>query len=154
LKILTRLSFLFISISIILNFPTRALGALGQNEDSVDKDIKTLSGTRISLTNDEFTIHQITTSTNIIKEYVSKDGVIFGISWRGRVHPDLSVLLGSYFDEYKNTEANSAKQKGHAPIELKTSNLHIEKSGHMRDLRGRAFDPNLIPKGLTEGVIQ
>ena len=138
----------------ITNLATSALGALGEQEDSVERDRQVLKGTRVTLENDAFTVHQITTGGTILKEYVSHQGVIFGVSWRGRVHPDLSIILGSYYSEYQNTLEALPKKKGRVPPVFKTSSFHIEKAGHMGDLTGRAFVSNLIPAGLTDGVVR
>ena len=138
----------------MLHLTRSTQAALGEREDSVEKDRQLLGGTRITMENSEFTVHQITTGGTILKEYVSPQGIIFGVSWRGRVHPDLSILLGSYYLEYQNALEINPKKKGRGSSVLKSSNFHIEKSGHMRDLTGRAFVSNLIPKGLTDEVVQ
>lgn len=40
-------------------------------------------------------------SGTVINEYVSSDGTVFGVAWRGPRVPDLATLLGSYFPQYQ-----------------------------------------------------
>ena len=70
----------------------------------------------------------------------------------GRGLPDLSQLLGSYFAEYQTAAAAQRAQRQR--LLLQTEHLVVETSGHMRDLRGRAYVPALLPPGVSADEIQ
>lgn len=91
-----------------------------------------------------------------IKEFVSSDGVVFAVAWQGTGVPDLQVLLGEYFEEYRDaviTERNRTPRI-RKPLRLKTSRLVVERGGHSRSLWGRAFLPAALPAGLRAEDIQ
>jgi hypothetical protein len=144
-------SSVFIAVLILALAPS-AFAKLGESESTVDDDAQALGGQKVMRQAPQFNVHEITTSGTKIKEYVSPQGTVFGISWQGRVHPDLKVLLGSYYNEYQ--QSSGPHKKGRAPTIIKNSNFHFERSGHMRDLHGRAYLTSLIPTGLDDSVIQ
>ena len=84
-----------------------------------------------------------------VKEYLSPNGTVFAVSWRGPRPPDLSQLLGSYFAEYQTAAAAPHAQRGHLLVQ--TENLVVETSGHMRDLRGRAYRSRPAAAGSQRG---
>lgn len=87
-----------------------------------------------------------------VNEYLSSSGTVFAISWRGPRPPDLSELLGSYFTEYQTAAASPHIQRHH--LFVTTKDLVVEAGGHMRDLRGRAYVPALLPPGMSADQIQ
>jgi len=133
-----------------------SMAALGDSEDSVEKDRKTLSGTRShATTQDSYSVHEISTEGLTVREYVSSHGVVFGITWKGISHPDLSSILGSYTEEFQTANKHAVKPQGHrSHSATQTSHIVVEKSGHMRSVQGRAFIPALIPKGVSADEIQ
>ena len=139
-------------------FSFRALASLGDREDSIQRDSAAMKGVRRNATTPagkNFTVREIQNGGNTIKEFLSPQGVIFAVSWRGLSHPDLSILLGSYFNEYKNSRAALQKKKGRsAKIQVQSNNIVVEHSGHMRDVRGRAYIPNLIPNNVSVEDLQ
>ncbi|MDR3608877.1 MAG: DUF2844 domain-containing protein [Oligoflexia bacterium] len=138
-----------------------ALGALGEREDSIEVDRKSLSGSHhTQAVYSGFSVHEIANDGVTIREYVSQNGVIFGIAWKGVIHPDLSTLLGSYSSEYQTVSKNSQYARARSALgrrnysETKSANVVVEKSGHMRALQGKAYLPSLIPEGMTPSDIQ
>jgi hypothetical protein len=145
---------IFISVSQFLS--CAAMAALGEKEASVESDRNalsaTLSGVRVHA---RYSVHEIKTGSTVVREYLNKDGVVFGLAWRGRTHPDLSVLLGNYSGEYQ--QAVSAPQRGprvrggHRMVQ--GSHVVVERSGHMNSLRGRAYLPSMLPAGVRPNEI-
>jgi hypothetical protein len=88
------------------------------------------------------------TSSGIVKEFVSPSGVVFAFTWKGLVHPDLRVLMGSYFSEYQAESIHQPRSPGSRHQQVRTAHVIVEKGGHMRAVRGRAYVPNLIPTGV------
>lgn len=124
--------------------------ALGGNRDSISDDQRSLharSHKRTSKTN--YSVEEITTDATTVREYVTSSGIIFALTWNGHTHPDLQPLLGTYSTEYAESHNKMAKNNGKRRQKLATQNIIVEKWGHMRNLKGRAYVPNLLPSGVT-----
>jgi hypothetical protein len=164
--------FLILSALIIFLAPTSAIATLGEPVQSIAADQQALGGQLRMLnqqqpstgeqalheelsvpSNPAYTVERISTPAGLaVNEYVSPNGTVFAVSWRGPRPPDLSQLLGSYFAEYQAAAAAPAAQ--HRPLGLQTDHLVVETSGHMRDLRGRAYVPALLPPGVSADEFQ
>ena len=135
--------------------PRQARATLGESVDSVESDRKALSGARRAATaRDGYTVHEVVSDANTVREYVSSSGVVFGIAWNGLSHPDLTPLLGSYVDEYKQAAKQTPRKPGHRSLQVKANRVVVEKWGHMRNLQGRAYVPALIPPGVSVDEIK
>ena len=133
----------------------RVQAALGESADSVSSDEKVLSAIQRSTTvRNGYTVHEIDSVSTVVREYVSTSGVIFGISWKGLVHPDLTQLLGSYAGQYLEALLQTQRIKGSRSLRVKTNGVVVEKWGHMRNLQGRAYVPSLIPPGVSVDEIK
>ncbi|HTN44656.1 MAG TPA: DUF2844 domain-containing protein [Nitrospiria bacterium] len=125
--------------------------ALGESDDSITSDEKALSAVRgAPAVRNGYTVHEIRSDSTAVREYVSPTGIVFGIAWNGRVHPDLTPLLGSYAGEYHEALRRSPREPGRRPYyAIKTDRVVVEKWGHMRNFQGRAYAPALIPPGVS-----
>lgn len=133
----------------------RVQATLGESADSVESDRYALSAVRHSAsTHDRYTIQEIGSDSVAVREYISPSGIVFGISWNGLIHPDLTQLLGSYKDEYQKALQQSPRKPGRKPLQVKSQGVVVEKWGHMRNLRGRAYAPALIPPGVNVDEIK
>jgi hypothetical protein len=122
---------------------------LGQPADSVESDRIALSAVRGGTTmQNGYTVQEINYGGTAVREYVSSSGVVFAVAWNGIRHPDLTALLGSYADQYRRTLQQTPRQPGVRHLSVRTDGVVVEKWGHVRDLRGRAYAPDLIPPGL------
>ena len=126
-----------------------AQATLGESADSITSDRKALSGMRRATTaRNGYTIHEIDSDATVVREYVSPSGIVFGITWNGLIHPDLTQLLGAYAGEYEEALRQTPRQPGRRRLQVKTNRVIVEKWGHMRNLQGRAYAPDLIPPGV------
>jgi hypothetical protein len=161
-----------LSALIIFLAPTSAIATLGEPVQSIAADQQALGGQLRMLnqpqpstggqalhqqpsapSNPAYTVEQISTPAGVaVNEYVAPNGTVFAVSWRGPRPPDLSQLLGSYFAEYQT--ATAAPPARRHRLLLETEHLVVETSGHMRDLRGRAYVPALLPPGVRADRIQ
>ncbi len=84
-----------------------------------------------------------------VQEFATLAGVVFALSWRGPVLPDLSALLGSYFSAFKaeTDRARSLGKRG-SPVKMVSDSLVVNSNGRMRSFFGYAYAPDLIPEGL------
>ncbi len=146
---------LFFPLVMLLS-SANCFAVLGGSADSVEADrqnlksFETLKKTSAPL----YSIHTITSDALTLNEFVSQDGVVFGLSWSGTIHPDLESILGTYQSEYQTALSSTPMTRGLKKRSLQTSKLVIEQWGHPRHLQGRMFDPNLIPKGVGVNEIR
>lgn len=127
---------------------TRASAGLGERADAVAEDRKALGAeAREPIAHDGYAVEQMTSPGHEVREYVSPDGVVFGLAWDGISHPDLSRLLGPYAKEYRRAAAKpGAAGRRHGRV--RTGRIVVETWGHMRSLHGRAYAPALVPQGV------
>jgi hypothetical protein len=130
--------------------------ALGQSATTVERDRALMKGQRESRSGTGYSIDTITVAGMQIKEYVSGEGVVFAVVWRGTGTPDLKLLLGEYFDAYRQevTEARRRTPRVRAPFKMKSDRLVVERAGHSRALWGRAYLPSHLPPGITPEDLQ
>jgi hypothetical protein len=128
----------------------QAQATLGESVDSVASDRKAFSAVQhATTTRNGFTVQEFQSEANSVREYVSPSGVVFAVAWNGLSHPDLTPLLGTYVDEYKQALRGTAIRKGRRYLRVQSNRVIVEKWGHMRNMRGRAYLPALIPSGVS-----
>jgi hypothetical protein len=152
------ISVLFLSVCLsaaAFGTAERALAVLGGSVDSVESDRKAMSAVRSATTvSSAYTVHEIVSDATTVREYVSSDGIVFGVAWNGLVYPDLTQLLGPYADEYQKAMGQASRKPGRRHAQVKTDRVIVEKWGHMRNLQGRAYAPGLVPQGVSVDEIK
>jgi uncharacterized protein DUF2844 len=135
---------------------TPAWASLGQAAATIEQDRIMMKGQRQSRSSAGYSIDTIIVAGMKIKEYVSPDGVVFAVVWRGTGVPDLRLLLGEYFDEYRAglTASRHRTPRVREPFRMKNDRLVVERAGHSRSLWGRAYLPTRVPSGLRPEDIQ
>lgn len=148
-------------------YVTDAKASLGGPLESIESDQKALQGKLSEIVipqerniQKRFSEHLIQRDGSEVREFALLDGTVFAVTWNGPTQPDLSVLLGSYYEEYQDTlsslqrsgsqrsNGRVAQRRGHSARVIRSKNLVIERSGHMRDIRGKAYLPQLMPDGV------
>ena len=134
----------------------RVQATLGGSAGSVESDRKALSAVNRGVTvRNSYTVQEIYSAANTVREYVSSSGIVFGIAWNGLVYPDITQLLGSYTGEYQKALQQTLHQKGsRRHLRVKSAGVVVERWGHMRNLQGRAYAPALIPPGVSVDEIK
>jgi hypothetical protein len=134
----------------ILSPARQAQATLGEGADSIVRDRKALSAKQLSTTcHASYTIQEIASEATTIREYLTLSGVVFAIAWNGLVNPDLTTLLGSYAGEFEEAKQQSPSSPGQRQLTVRSNRVVVETGGHMRDLRGRAYLPALLPGGVS-----
>jgi hypothetical protein len=148
--------FLGLGLSLVIILTVQdTLAALGESVDSVESDRESLTAVRGAVTaHREYTVHVIKTDSTVIREYVSPQGIVFAIAWNGLVHPNLTELLGSYEGEYQEALRQTPRKQGRRQLHVKTDRVVVQKWGHIRDMKGRAYAPDLIPPGVSIDAIK
>jgi len=132
-----------------------ARAALGESVDSIESDRKILSAREVvSSAHANYTVYQMKYDGTSVRQYVSPSGIVFGIAWNGLVHPDLTLLLGSYAGEYQEALGRTVRKYGERHLQVKADRVIVQKWGHMRNLQGRAYAPDLVPAGVTVDEIR
>ncbi len=128
-----------------------ARAGLGQTAASVKADQMRMKGQIRRSTGPGYQVDKITTPAGtLVKEFISPAGVVFAVSWRGPVMPDLAQTLGStYFTMLKATEASERGRLGRDHVQLRTPQLVVHAGGHMRFFFGVAYVPSLVPAGVS-----
>ena len=133
----------------------RVAATLGEPAGSIESDRKALSAVKRGVkVRNSYTVYEIYSEANSVREYVSSLGIVFGIAWNGLVYPDITQLLGSYAGEYQKALQQTLRQKGSRHLRVQSPGVIVEQWGHMRSLQGRAYAPALIPSGVSVDEIK
>jgi hypothetical protein len=128
---------------------------LGEPAASIQSDRKVLSATERGMKVQKgFTVQEIQSGATTVREYVSPSGIVFGVAWNGLIRPDLTQLLGGYSNEYHEAWRRIPHNRGRNHLDVKTNRVVVQQWGHMRNLRGRAYVPSLIPSGVSVDEIR
>ena len=99
-----------------------------------------------------YSVEEITRGDgSILREFVSPDGQIFGVAWQGMTMPNLSQILGPSSDVFQKATQGTHHR---GPLSVHVGQLVVETGGHMRSFRVRAYRLDLLPKGISEEVVQ
>jgi hypothetical protein len=142
-----------------LLLPLRAIAALGGDVTSVEADRQQMKATRTVQAGEKYSVHEITTPYGtVVREYVSPDGRVFGVAWRGPFLPNLQQLLGDSYATFAQAaqDARSAQPRHsrNAPLTVEQPGLVVHSGGHMRAYVGHAYVPGMIPQGVDAAGIR
>ena len=140
------------SVLLALAFP--AWASLGDNVTTVQSDKVHMKGSLRTVATQHYVKHEITMPTGqVVREFVSPEGTVFGVAWQGQFQPDLQQVLGSYFEPVK--QAAAAQQRhGHGPVSVETSGFVFRQAGNARNFHGSAYVPAMVPQGVDVSEIQ
>ena len=125
-----------------------ALAVLGGDATSVEADRASLKGATRVTPGVEYSVHEIQTPSGlVINEYVSAQGKVFAVSWRGPGLPNLPQLLGDYSGEL--AQAATHPHYNHHHLNIEAQNVVMQSGGHLRTRYGRAWVPGLLPENFS-----
>jgi len=128
--------------------------ALGEPEVSVNTDQRYTRSQHLLQTFETYRVHQLTTANgSTIREHVSPQGLVFGVSWEGPFMPDMRLLLGTYAGDLSSAPQAQTQIRYLRGLIVNTGNFVFVNSGHLRFSKGRAYVPSLIP-GNVGGACQ
>ena len=126
-----------------------AFAGLGGDAASVDADIAKMKGQARATPVAGYTMSEITLpSGTVVHEFVSAEGKVFAVSWKGMAVPDLSQTLGTYFAEYK-AAATATPHASHHNMTVQQPDLVVRTGGHMRNWYGQAYVLSLLPPNFS-----
>lgn len=136
-----------------LLLPSRASAVLGGDATSVEADRQQMKANLAVTSNGRYEVHELQAGGgNAVREFVSPDGKVFGVAWKGTVMPQYSQLLGSYTKEL--AKAAESRRNHRAPLVIHEPGFVFSAFGHMRFYSGRAYIPSLLPAGVLPQEIQ
>lgn len=135
-------------LAVTLTVPIAAHAALGATVDSVARDEAMLKGVDLVTPTANYDLHEIKAATGTtVREYVSRQGTVFAVTWEGRTTPDLEQLLGSSYSRYL-AEARTHRI-GHHLLSINTPDLVASVVRLQRSSIGHVHLPALVPAGVA-----
>jgi hypothetical protein len=132
-----------------------AWATLGQSEATVKSDQLQLKSQEQAQTLEAYTVHQLTTDAGqTVKEFVSPQGIVFGVSWQGRSVPDMTQLLGTYIN---NLQTATPAQKHIQPrrgITVQNGDFVYSNFCRMQMCSGRAYIVSVVPRNVSAESIR
>ncbi len=142
-----------------LFLPSRASAELGGNEASVQADQKAMKAKRAVRASGQYSVHEITTPYGtVVREYVSPNGTVFGVAWRGPFLPNFQQLLGNYYGKFAQAAQQARelqpRRSRNAPLTVDQPDLIMRSAGRSRAYAGHAYVPGLVPQGVATQEIR
>lgn len=101
-----------------------------------------------------YEVHEFQSSAGLtVREYVTRSGSVFALSWSGVVPPDLHQLLGPEFPAYAAAVAALPHPGLHRAVRVAQEGLVVQLSGHPRSYSGHAYVPALLPADFDVRVL-
>jgi hypothetical protein len=146
--------------ALLLGFSLPASASLGDNVSSVEADRARMNASLKVMQQDAYSIHEIQDpGGTVVDEYVSPEGKVFAVSWRGQFPPQMQQILGTYFQQYAAAlkaqwRPGQPRTYGHPPVDLQQPGLVVQTGGPVRAQFGRAYIPDQLPKGVNVNQIR
>jgi hypothetical protein len=142
-----------------LLLPSRAAAALGGDVTSVEADQQQMKAKRAVRASASYSVHEITTPYGtVVREYVSPDGKVFGVAWRGPFLPNFQQLLGDSYATFAQAaqDARSAqpRRSRNAPLMVAQPGLVMHSGSHTRAYVGHAYVPGMILQDIDAQEIR
>lgn len=142
-----------------LFLPIRASASLGGDVTSVEADQQQMNAKRAVKTSGKYSVHEITTSYGtVVREYVSPDGKVFGLAWRGPFLPNFQQILGAYYGKFvqgaQDARTAQPRRSRNATLTVEQPELVVHSAGHTRAYAGHAYVPGMIPQGVDTQEIR
>src|SRR5690348_3053842 len=132
-----------------------AWAGLGQSEASVTADQLHMKSEDRVQTFQAYKVHELANADGtIVREYLSPQGAVFGITWQGRSTPDMNQLLGTYVNNLQTATAGETKIQPRRGISVKTKDFVYTNFCRMRMCTGSAYVPSLIPSNVSVEVLR
>jgi hypothetical protein len=132
-----------------------ASAGLGQPEASVTSDQVHMRSEHRVQQFQAYKLHELTnTEGGVVREYVSPDGTVFGITWQGRSTPDMSQLLGNYVNDFQTATRDQTHILQRRGITIKTNDFVYTNFCRLGVCSGSAYAPRLLPSSVAVEVMR
>ena len=137
----------------VLGGDAASTAVIGKSLPGVVKMAKRAAVQKATTSENLYTVQETDSPGTIVREFITRDGKVFAVAWQGIVEPDLAVLFGDSYSEYQAEQSKrQPSHERHAVTE--TTHLIVRRSGHLRDRRGTAYIPSLVPDGVNAGDLE
>ena len=149
------MKYLWSTLLILLLTAAPGWAVLGEYASSIDLDQQILRGERRQTSSHGYEVHELTSPNGqVVREFVSSAGLVFGVTWQARQMPNLQQVLGNHnMTELQQALCSRPRHHSGAPLIVRTANLVFASGGHMRSFHGYAYIPRLVPANVTIGVM-
>ncbi len=140
----------------VLLSATEVQAVLGATADTIQVDQIRFRGEHHQSTGWQMNTHEISLPDGSrIKEYVNAAGVVFAVSWRTRLKPDLEALLGPQFTVYAAAvNATPGVARIQRQQSIRRPDLVVRQAGRMNAFGGLAYVPTLVPEGFDADTLR
>src|ERR1700731_396816 len=102
----------------------QAWAGLGQPEASVTSDQLHMKSEHRVRGFQAYKVHELAnTEGAVVREFVSPEGTVFGITWHGRSTPDMNQLLGNYANNFETATRDQTHIVPRRGITIKTNDF-------------------------------
>jgi hypothetical protein len=132
-----------------------AWAGLGQPEASVTSDQLHMKSEHRVQNFQAYKVHELAnTEGAVVREFVSPEGTVFGITWHGRSTPDMNQLLGNYANNFETATRDQTHIVPRRGITIKTNDFVYTNFCRMGVCTGSAYAPKLLPSNVTVEVMR
>ena len=132
-----------------------AWAGLGQPEASVTSDQLHMKSEHRVQDFQAYKVHELAnTEGAVVREYVSPQGTVFGITWQGRSTPDMNQLLGNYVNNFQTATRDQTQIRQRRGITIKTNDFVYTNFCRMGVCSGSAYAPKLLPSNVSAEVVR
>jgi len=132
-----------------------AWAVLGQMEASVTTDQQRMRSEDRVQALESYKVHELTTTNGpTVREYVTPQGMVFGVAWQGRFMPNVNQLLGTYVNNLQNATPAQTQIRNRRGLIVKTSDFVYSNFCRMQICTGRAFVPAFVPSNVSAEVVR
>ncbi len=137
-----------LALAAALALAPAAEAGLGEGVTAIARDHAALRGGALQVTPMQaYDRHELTTASGTrVREYASRSGTVFAMSFEGPTVPDLKVMLGTHYEEY--VTAVRARAGNHRVLTIDSPGLVMQVVKLPRGMVGRAHVPALLPAGV------
>lgn len=115
------------------------------------------AGTTTAESTASWSMREVTLPDGLIqREYLTADGAVFAVAWRGSHRPELSVLLGTHYARQMSGNARVQRQLGrgsHATTSQMDEEFSVHASSRQRSSTGVAWLPRMLPAGVDPDTL-
>lgn len=137
-----------VAVGLCQAWPAHAV--LGEPVASVHVDQMRLHGARRQSLGLRYQVHDITQADgSVLRQFATPSGVVFAVSWRSHLKPNLSSLLGVHYENYARATRAAAPGRGFTRRNaIQAGDLVVTESQHLGFFSGQAFVRHLVPEGV------
>jgi len=131
--------------------PAASRAALGDDVHSIERDRAAFSGTLSVRPELTYEVHEITTPTGRVREYLAA-GRVFAVAWDGHAVPDLGQLLGAHAREFHDLVR--PQPGNHHIVSVSNDQLSVSLRQYPRGVEGHVVVQALLPSGVALAALR